>query len=192
MKIKISEIVRKVYMLLDENETIIEERVEYCDPGAYLGNLIKEFLPDAALAVLSTVSSSRIDELGHLQNIKASTEPIPTIELPSDFLRLIYVRMEDWISGVTAPLAFGGEDYLLRCRRYRINGHRQIRPAAAIRLLGDEKQLEIFGSSPGNIVKHLYYVKKPTITDKCIDLPPGIVQDVCETIAKRVRDNLNL
>ena len=52
MKFKIMDIVGKVYAFLDENEEIIQELVDYGDPGVNLKSLIIMLLPDAASATL--------------------------------------------------------------------------------------------------------------------------------------------
>lgn len=185
MKIKISELVSKVFNLLDENEQIAEELVEYCDPGAMLRPLIEDLLPDAARAVISEAPIDRIDDCVHLTDLKTESDGSLVVKLPADFLRLVFVRMSDWDYGVTVPLAYGGEEHQLRMRS-KVGAEHRSRPAVALRCRGDMRYLEIFGSSPQARLTSLDYVAVPELSEKYINLPPRLVTDVCARTAEMV------
>ena len=187
MRINVNEIVRRVYALLDENESILEERVEYGDPGTMLRPLILDLLPDAARITLCAAPFGKIDDCVHLKSLRPSTDGMTTLELPSDFLRLVYVRMADWRGGVRTPLAWGGPDYHLRLRRQGRRDGGRMNPAVAIRCSGERKILEIFGSLKGMEVAELEYVAVPEIKGSFIELPPALVHDVATKTAEMVR-----
>lgn len=189
MKIKISEIVKRVFDLLDENAELLDEKMEYCDPESSLRPLIIDLLPDAARVVLGSVSTSRIDECAHLRNIPCEASGnIAIVSLPSDFLRLVWIRMEGWTGGVTEPLAFGGEEHRMRLDRAMLRARRRISPAVAIRNRGDSSQLEILAPGTGLTVAEFDYLRKPEISATTIELPPGLVSDVCRKLAEMVGD----
>lgn len=179
----------RVYSLLDENEAILEERVEYGDPGTMLRPLIEDLLPDAARVVVSSAPLSKVDGCRHLVSLPAETGGeggMSTVMLPGDFLRLVYLRMSDWRVGVTVPLASGGEEHQMRLRRHRDASRRRISPAVAIRYCGDRRMLEVFGSASGSTVAQLDYLPVPRIEGQYIDLPPALVPDVCAKTAEMV------
>lgn len=185
MDVKISEIITKVYALLDENETIIEERVEYGDPGTMLRDLIIDLLPEAARVVICGSPLSKIDECTHLSDVPTDGDGITGATLPADFLRLVNIRMSDWKTGVTVPLDFGGADYQLR-NSSTVSGMRRRHPAVAIKYCGERRKLEIFGTVENSIIKELDYVALPEIKGNHINLPSGLVHDICVKIAEMV------
>jgi len=180
----------RVYALLDENQEIIEERVDYADPGTALSPLIRQVLPDAARIVLCTSSLGDIDECRHLPDglrIKFRTEDYAEMRLPDGFLRLVNFRMSDWAYGVAQPLAYGGEMHRLRRVGYIRGSRRRFAPAVAVRTCGDVRTLEILGTTTGAEVAEFDYLTVPTITDDAIDLPPGVYAAVCAKVAEMVR-----
>ena len=185
MKIKVAELVSKVYNLLDENETIIEERVEYGDPGAMLKPLIIDLLPDAARVCINNASPADLDDCIRVADLPVTSTPRTTIELPADFLKLVYICMSDWDYGVTVAMNGGSEQHQLRMRPRKGSCHSAA--AVAIRYRGEMKYLEVFGSMPGSRLKCLDYVPVPEINGKYINLPKGLVTAVCAKTAEMVK-----
>lgn len=189
MKIKTSEIVKRVFDLLDENETLVDERVEYCDPDTAVKPLIMDLLPDAARLTLSTLPLSEIDETVKVKlKVEYEGTGVGKARLPEDFLRLSYVRMTCWPYGISEPLAFGGEEYRLRNGRKGLAARRRSSPAVAISSRGSEKDIHIFGISEGAGVDSFEYVEVPKISGIYIELPPGTVSAVCSRLAGMVGD----
>lgn len=184
MKIKVSEIVSKVFALLDENETILEERVEYGDPGTMVRPLIEDLLPDVARVTISNAPLRQIDDCRHLRPGVTAGPGEAAYRLPDDFLRLVYVKMSDWSSGVVSPLSYDGEEYRLRLNRK--SAARRRRAAVAISYRGDERYLEVFGSDTSATLTALDYVQVPSVQGQYIDLPPALVSDVCARTAEMV------
>lgn len=192
MKTNIKAIEDRVLDLLDENRTLLDSRVEYCDPGVTLSLLIAGFVDDAARVVLSSVDAARIDECRHLTAVGMRTvhtgPDTAVVTLPADFLRLIYFRMSDWPRGVSVPLAWGSEQHSLRSSRYVRGGLRTRRPGAvALRYRGDIRELEVYGTAAGSHVAEFDWLDLPRLRDGWIDLPPGLVGEVCSKIAEMVR-----
>lgn len=184
MKFRLEEIEERVFALLDENLTLIEERVEYRDPGTSPVSLVAMLLPDAARIILS---SAPLAEIGDCKRVVSGLR-IETfgnhceLTLPERFLRLIYFRMADWEFGVSTPLAFGLEEHRLRAR-----AGRRASPAVAIRENGSDKRLEIYGTATSGNVAVLEYVEIPELKENSIDLPGQLFQEVCAKTAEMIR-----
>lgn len=192
MKVRLTDILSRVYALLNENETIIEERVEYGEPEAMLKPLILDLLPDAARATVANAPEDMLDDCRHINGISPLEGRMETVVLlPDDFLRLIHVKMDCWPHGVTESLRSGSEEYRLKCQYNRLQCRRRQAPAVAVKYVGDRKYLEIFGSTPGSIVKQLDYIPIPKITEKFIELPPALIHQVCARTAAMVFEVIN-
>lgn len=87
MILTISEITDRVYALLDENRELLEERVEYADPGTQLGPLIKALLPEAARKTLLEVPLSQIGECAVMDPLGVKTEDVQTLNATDDRAR---------------------------------------------------------------------------------------------------------
>lgn len=187
MKIKISEILSRVYALLNENPEVLEERVEYGEPTAMLKPLILDLLPDAARCVLLNANIDHVDdcikmsdpvlEEGHMQKI---------VRLPEDYLRIVSVRMSDWPYAVRVPLQQDSQELSIRSRQEFLKCRRHCGPAFTVRRTGPDVLLEIFGSSPDASIIEICYVPVPKITGKYINLPPALIHEVCAKTAEMV------
>lgn len=77
MKYDVKYIVSRVFDLLDENEEILEERVELADPGTHVAPLIAGLLPRIARDVLISIPADRIDECRRLVPADTGAGAIP-------------------------------------------------------------------------------------------------------------------
>lgn len=172
MKIRISDIEKRVIALLDENETVLNELTEYAFEEAEIGVRVRAVLEDAARIVLSSVPSAEIDEVKHLENprIELDGDGRMVIRLPGDFLRLVRIRMSDWSRGVVSPMAEDGDEYSLRCGS-SIRSIRRRGPAVAIVHRETGRVLEIFGSAGDAVPLTVSYLPVPKIDGLYIDLP---------------------
>ncbi len=190
MEYDIKELRARIYELLDENQEILEERSDYGDPGASASILIERFLPIAAREVLSSASPEKIDESRRIVpngSPERIADYVSVLEMPSDFLRLLYFRMSDWEEGVTEAMEYGS----LACRlRSRIApfGYRMTRPGVSLRRRGNRHLLMIYGSGPASRPAELEYLAMPELKDGKIDLPPGVVHDVCCRVSTMIRE----
>lgn len=199
MKYALTDVAGYVYALLDENREILEERVEYADPGVNLEPLITALLPEAARNVLMEASPDSFDECRELSGSQAgSPKQISTCanmatvsyRLPDDFLRLLYCRMSDWEEGVRIPLEYGSDAHRLRGRRYGSFSFACRRPAVAVKRRGKIADLLVYGTRQDSELAELCYVPRPVVIDGEIDLPPALLHDVCERTASMVRNIL--
>lgn len=217
MRITVKEITGRVYDLLDENREILEERVDYSDPGTQIGPLIAALLPEAARQVLKEASIEDFNEckvLTPLQDIIVServvagggsgpapgtSEPvrlatvkwrndgIGELDLPEDYLRFVHFRMADWEEGVSRLMEYDSMACRLRSRRRPDGTFSRRRPGLAVKERGRKKQLMIYGSTPGTEFAELEYVGKPEVKDSSIDLPQGVIHGVCERLTEMVK-----
>lgn len=192
MRTSIKTIEDHVLDLLDENRELLDERVEYCDPGVTLPVLIDRFVDTAAREVLLTAPVEAIDECRHLggSNMRAvhTRADMATVALPPRFLRLLYFRMTDWQYGVVTPVAVGSEQHSLLAAEYvRVSRRRRRRGAVAVRHRGDVRELEVFGTYAGSQIAEFDWLEGPSLIDGMIDLPPGLLPEVCARIAGMVR-----
>lgn len=202
MKYPVSVVAERVCALLDENPDIVREKTEYADPGSSVISLVRLFLPDAARIVAASAPVSSIEEccvLGEGLDAPGGEIFSPALvrespacigmDLPADFLRLLWFRMSDWQHNVTEPLAFGAEEHRLhRCDPVR--GRRRF-PAVAIRQTGPVRRLEIYGSSAQAAVAEFGWLAVPAVTDEYIVLPRGLLSALCMKLAEMIRLNLN-
>lgn len=204
MKTTIKEVLRRTYALLDENEALLDERVEYGDPATALRPLLLDLLPDAARVVICSLPLHRFEECRHLNNaihfgerigasdsevdmpvnflpkLRRTGEDRAEFTLPSDFLRLVNVKMSDWHRGVSTPMASGGDEHNIRMRW----PYRRQAPAIAIARHGDRQVMQLFGTATGSYVAELDWIARPEINELYIDMPAGILPDVCAKLAE--------
>lgn len=215
MKVKISEIERRVYTLLDENRELVDERVMYGDPETAIKSLIIDLLPDAARVVLCSIDASYIDDcietglklevsmdkipfspaepditIGNV-SLKSDNLPGKIIKTEKPLLRLLYLRMSDWEYGVTQPLAVGSEEYTLRLPNPRRCWGRRVKPAVAVLHHRAEPVLQVFGTDSASFVDEIAYLTVPEVSGAYIDLPPGCVSAVCSKLAQMVGEIIN-
>lgn len=183
MKIKLTKILSRVYSLLNENETILEERVEYGEPTAMIKPLILDLLPQAADCVIAEAPLSQIDD-GVTLSTLPSTDEASVYLLPDDFARLICMRMSDGSEPITATIAFESEEYRLR---FNETAHRRSR-AVAICNYGTKRYLRVFRSDRSATITEFIYVPKPAMSETDIELPPGLLSEVCARTARMVLD----
>lgn len=197
MLIPIDRITERVCALLDENPRILQDKTEYADPGYPVLSLVQLFLEDAARIVAASAPLSEAGECamlgtgldkpgGHLfsaATVKVSDSCL-RMDLPADFLRLAWIRMDDWTHRVTMPLAFGGDEYMLR--RLPPARARRRYPAVAIVELCSLRQLEIYGSSAGAKVAEFGWLTVPRISGDTLELPKGFFTPLCAKLAEMI------
>ena len=193
MKIKVEEIIKSVLRLMDENEDILQEKVEFGIAGTNLIDLIREEIePVATVCILSATSSELNESEEHDAEVEWEGIGRGRITLPSDFLRLIRFRMSDWDRSVTRFMEYGSETYYLRFHPRA--GRRGVRssPAVAIQPEGAGACLEFIGSSdPGAYVERFSYISRPVIApDDTVCIPSGLLPRAARTCAQRLRDGV--
>lgn len=201
MLIPIDEIKERVCALLDENPEIIREKTEYGDPEYSILSLVEIYLEDAARIVVASAPLAEIAECSVLGTgldspdgkvfgaltVKVSEECV-RMNLPSDFLRLAWIRMSDWTHCVSEPLAFGGDEY--RLRQGGLRRARRRCPAVAVHQVGPLKRMEIYGSRPGEHVAEFGWITEPRRVGDSLELPRGLFSRLCSQLADMIQLNL--
>lgn len=189
MKVRIKDIEERVIALLDENKSIIEDRVEYGDPGMELPSLIRMIIPEAALKVVreTPIGDFRETVTYEFPRPELDGEGRKVVRLPDDFLRLARVRMSDWSRGVRVPLDPEGDAYSLRCGN-SLRCRRRQGPAVAITHRTGGLALEIFGTGADSRITCFEYVPLPAVDGAYIEIPAGLAEAVARTTAEMVID----
>lgn len=189
---KVEEIVKSVLRLLDENEDILEEKIEFGIAGTNLVELIREEIEPVATECILNATAAELNE-SEEWDADVEWEGIGrgSVPLPSDFLRLIRFRMSDWDRAVTRFMEHGSEAYQLRFHP-RV-GRRGIRtaPAVALQQEGTGACLEFIGSTdPGAFVERFSYIPRPVIAaDDTVNIPSGLIPRLARTIAEHLKPN---
>ncbi|MCM1369243.1 MAG: hypothetical protein NC204_02605 [Candidatus Amulumruptor caecigallinarius] len=185
MKFRISDLESVVLQMLDENGEILDERVEFGDPATSVKSLIRTFLPVAALKVVKNFPGACLADCETLLPgvLKRSGAGIATLALPGNFLRLVYLRMKSWNSGVCNTLDSTSDAYRLRVSRM---GARYKSPAVSITLHKGVLSLEIFGVADDDEIEACAYLSVPTVDGYYINIPEECEYEVCEEVADMI------
>lgn len=186
MTFEIKEIVKKVLHLLDENEEILQEKIEFGIAGTNLAELIPDIVLEVAPQCILEADTQNLNE-----SIEADVEVEwegpgrGRVLLPNDFLRLVSFRMSDWKRSLTRFMDYGSEAYQLRF--FPAKGRAGIRksPAAAICREGTHAWLEFIGSTdPGAYAERFSYIPRPEISqDGHIWLPQSLLPEIVRASA---------
>lgn len=185
MKVALRYIVGKTLALLDENETVIADRVTYGDPATDLRALIRTLLPDAAESVLKTIPAAELNECdalpaAPLTHVGGGRALMP---LPGNFLRLLRLRMSDWSHAVHGTLPPESEEYALR-----FAAGRRRHGAVALIHTGEGRSLEIFGTSAGSSVAEGSCLLAPRIDGEYACLPESALRPIIVKTAEIARE----
>ena len=98
------------------------------------------------------------------------------MELPSDLIRVLSVKVSDWIRPGRI-ISENDDEYKLQTSRFGVRGNVE-RPVAAIVHAGGKRYIELYTSNSDDATLDLSYVKLPSINAGTIDLPQGLVDAV--------------
>lgn len=182
----------KVLKILDENEEIILEKMEFGYPGTGLPQLISELLPEIAVNVIKDSRPVDFDEWCEMDAEVEWIEPgHGEIELPDDFLRLISFKMSDWKSSVSSVIFNNADNYpLIFSAARRRMGYRRS-PAVALTAGKRRYRLEFIGSSdPAAYVARASYIPRPdsASTSDILRIPRSLIPAVVKATAAAIRD----
>lgn len=184
MKISIEKMAGRVLRHLDENETLLRERMEYEAEGCDLLTLVEEELPGAAREAILEAAPSLLDDCKVLEGRRLTPfgEGRGMLELPPDCLRILYLRMEDWADGLVTLMDPRGEECSLRRFAWGRRKGRWPLPGAALLPGG---ALEVFGvGSP--VVARLAYVADPAAMPGMLEIPRLLLDAVVMRTAERI------
>lgn len=195
MKIPVSQIVSATLKKLDENEKFLLPESGYDPVAAPLGDLILSQLEEVAEECIREATLPALTAKSGSSDFCEVSEPVEwyapgygSVELPSDFLRLIAFRMSDWKRKVTTPLEYGSMAWQLRFNPDRLLSPGRCATAVAICPGGKGKILEFIGSiSPGAYVEFCRYIPRPVVgSDDCLPFPQQLLPALTTALASRV------
>lgn len=168
MQYKIEGVVSDVRVALDENE-ITKNLIEDTDT-LMLDDIIRQKLLDAIRSVSVSAPANLLYDAPALELEGSITwtdsEGVfdGTIKLPSDFLRLVVFKMDDWSVPVFNPISDSSALYYQQKSKWKgVRGNYQ-RPVVAVVHSDDGVGLEFFGSISAEAeVEKAKYIKEPSI-----------------------------
>ena len=153
----------------------LEEQVRIRAP-AILSDLILESPPEhLADAGKRMEANPTIDESGTV-----------TLELPEDFLRLLYVRMSDWVRGATELIPFSSPEAARHFSKWKgIRGTREC-PAAIRGFTPEGKQcIKLYSSGKDAFLETALYIPFPALdSDEILEVPERLMPVLLDRLQK--------
>ncbi len=175
----VSDLVKEVKVILDRNQ---ESAVLVPDDSDTLsqGELIQSRIVDAAKIILTEASSLLVEGTTLADNIVTWQNSYGAyfgkVELPSDLIRVLSVKVSDWIRPGKI-ISENDDEYKLQTSRFGVRGNVE-RPVAAIVHAEGQRYIELYTSNSDDATLDLSYVKLPSINAGTIDLPQGLADAV--------------
>lgn len=175
----VSDLVKEVKVILDRNQ---ESAALVPDDSDTLSQrvLIQSRIVDAAKLIL-TDAPSQFVEGTKLADSKVSWQSsygayVGKVKLPSDLIRILSVKVSDWIRPAKL-ISENDDEYKLQSCRFGIRGNVE-RPIAAIAHTRGERYIELYTSNTDDATLDLSYVKLPFIQNDMIELPQTLANAV--------------
>lgn len=187
MKIASGELVRQAMVLLNESMEELAEAVDYGDMGMELRQLAAELLPGSAAESMIRAESADINEAmpleGNYRLVKEDDRTVGEMLLPSDFLRLIEVRMPDWEESQTAFVTPARQRQWLRHHP----SMQSLTPALTLRHSQHGMVMRIHGTQSVTPPITALYLPRPAILNGMIWIPSSLRDDVAHTLAQNIK-----
>ena len=171
----VSTLVKEVKVVLDRNQ---ESAALVPDDSDTLsqGELIQNRIVDAAKLILADAPSELVEGVvltdGKVLWQSSHGAYVGKVQLPSDLIRILSVRVSDWIRP-GKMISEDDDEYKLQSCRFGLRGNVE-RPVAAIVHTGGGRYLELYTSNTNDATLDLSYVKLPEISNGMIGLPQGL------------------
>jgi hypothetical protein len=171
----VSTLVKEVKVVLDRNQ---ESAALVPDDSDTLsqGELIQSRIVDAAKLILTDAPSELVEGVvltdGKVLWQSAHSAYVGKVQLPSDLIRILSVRVSDWIRPGKL-ISEDDDEYKLQSCRFGLRGNVE-RPVAAIVHTGGGRYLELYTSNTNDATLDLSCVKLPDISNGMIGLPQGL------------------
>ncbi len=192
MNVKIEDIVESVLIRLDESPELLDDAIEYGSESFDLRSMVRSLLIEEAEMVIATAEN---EDFGEWLAISESAleikgngyEAKQILPLPSDFMRLVFLKMSDWDEVSTRLLpSHGAVASLLRhWSRHRREGFKS--NGMALTYKDGRRALEIFGSRAGSYVESGGYIPQPTMEDDYLIFPPSLRDRLIERIVETIK-----
>lgn len=195
MRISVKEITESVLCRLNEVSATYETGESiYGEPWMDLRDMIGRLIPEMAREVILRADFSELGEFNSLGGtptvLARGEEKRMLLPLPSDYLRLVYIRMSDWLDTVTdvetrsrAELSY--RRFLERRAGYESMGE----PALRHTFFRGAKALEILGSAEGSTVAEGGYLPEPVIDPAgSLTFPPSLREALIESLTEKIKE----
>lgn len=181
-----NDIVHDALLLLDENLSLIEARIEPLSEDADIRSQIRGVAPDAALKAATEAELSEFEEFSVAVIKPTSQSGRLLVPLPLDCLRPVSVIMNGWPYG--ADRMMNPQDAALSLRRFRARqgGFRRQSPAMALIVQDGVRYLELFG--PDSSSGRLSYVPRPVADAAAIEIDAGLKPRLLDNIVKKIKE----
>ena len=171
----VSTLVKEVKVILDRNQesaTLVPDDSDTLSQG----ELIQSRIVDAAKLILTDAPSELVEGAmltdGKVLWQSSHGAYVGKVQLPSDLIRILSVRVSDWIRPGKL-ISEEDDEYKLQSCRFGLRGNVE-RPVAAIVHIGGERYMELYTSNTNDATLDLSYVKLPDISNGMIGLPQGL------------------
>lgn len=175
----VSDLVKKIKVVLDRNQETAALLPTDSDTLSQ-GEIIKSKIVDAARLVMENCPAEKLDG-SKPEDVDASWMEdhgayVGTLSLPSDFLRLLSVKVEEW-RRPGRIITENDDEYALQGSKYGVRGNPE-RPIAAIVHSEGGRYVELYTSNKDDVGVDFTYVVEPSIKSKdskeIIELPKGL------------------
>lgn len=200
-KYKVDDIVGDVRLCLDQNQTS-EAMESFGDiDTSDLDDVIRSKIEDAATLIVSSAPIHKLGggkdlDLKYIQNKKVRSSDYTwyvVIPLPADYLRLLYIKCDDWNKAVSEGITTEDPQYALqrsRVESVRGNAERPVVVLAPLTITiedkafqGNGKCLECYSTTQPSKKPSVKYIAKPAITaSEEIEIPTELYRSVVYAI----------
>ncbi|MCH5242960.1 MAG: hypothetical protein J1F67_11195 [Muribaculaceae bacterium] len=180
MKITVDRIATEVATLMGESLALecrphespfpdIVDKVRVATPG-----ILHDLITDAKAEMLT-------DAKRLAPEVSIGPDGVGTLRLPDDFLRLVYVKMNDWSRPVTSVTPFSDPSVSLQYSPWNgVRGTPQ-RPVAVMDAASGS--LKLFTCGKGSALESFLYVPKPVIAaDDTLETPEALYPQLIRNI----------
>lgn len=199
----LTDLIKEVRVALDENEVSTALIAANDTDTLSLDRIIRQKLLDAALMITRNTTSDMLDGGIDFPDInktitwhEGSEYNWGYLTLPSDFLRLVIFKMDDWLRPVTDPIYDYQQEYFLQKSKFSgIHGNVE-KPVCAITTYPAGRTMEIFSCRPSDNASIFVakYIPEPSIsgTPEALSIPsklkPAVIYYAAGLTAEDYKD----
>lgn len=167
-KYTIDQIISKVRTKLDEIAVNESEMIGTEEDNANLNTVIKSCVPEAYRFVSLYAHPNMLEGKQYASGtLSIGADLVGRVGLPSDFLRLLSVRLSSWISSCSAFVDEDSPEYRMQSNKW-VSGNKY-KPVAALVQTPNGRQVELFkASSTNDTLKSFIYI--PVLGDTATEV----------------------
>lgn len=174
----VSDLEKEVKVLLDRNQESAGLLAPDDSDTLSQAELIESKIVDAARIILSDAPEDMVEGTACTNAVTWTDSNgyyVGKMVLPTDMLRILSVKAEDWNSPATI-ISESDDAYKYQNCKYGVRGNPE-RPIAAIVHTADGKSIELYTSKKQNATLAFIYVKVPSITTEQKISLPSVLKD---------------